>query len=159
MVAHHLPRAIHSLWDSALQDHRLEIREAGKQALEVCVANMSTGDVAVHRAILLNDVLAVLATYTSGAHAIHGALLTSCVLAKTASDGDSSLQLLWPSVLKVKEKDVQSSRAAMEFITIAAEKAPVAFLSTWLEPTMTWLCEAMKRERDYHAGKVSKFLL
>lgn len=153
VVARHLSRTVHSLWDSALQDHKLEIREAGKLALEVCVANMPLSDALVHRDILFEDVLAVLDANASGAHAVHGALLTACVLAKTVEDGDTSLLLLWPAVLRVKDKDLQSSRAAMEFMNIAAEKSPVVFLRKWLQPTMTWLCDAMKRERDQNAGE------
>lgn len=114
---------------------------------------MSKSDVIVHREILLNDVLSVLSPHASSAHQIHGALLTACVLARTVEGGDSSIQLLWPYVLKAKDKDLHSTRAAMEFMTIAAEKTPAAFLLQWLQPTMTWLCEAMKRERDHNAGE------
>lgn len=153
VVAHHIPRSVHSLWDSALQDQKLEIREAGKLALEVCVANLSIADAPVHREVLLNDILSVFSTYTSGAHAIHGALLAACVLARTVGPGDNTVQPLWPFVLKVKDRDMQSSRAAMEFMTIAAEKSSSAFLHQWLRPTMIWLCDAMKRERDQNAGE------
>lgn len=153
VVERHVSRAVHSLWDSALQDHKIEIREAGRLALEVCVSQMSLAEALEHREILLDDVLSVLTSHNSNAHDVHGALLASCVLVKTAEEGESSVQILWPAVLKVKEKDMQASRAAMEFMTIAAEKSTPNFLPQWLQPSMTWLCDVMKRERDQNAGR------
>lgn len=136
-----------------MQDQKLEVREAGKLALDVCLSHMSLSQALEHREFLLEDVLSVLASHTSSAHAVHGALLTACVLAKTAEEGEASLQLLWPAVLRSKEKDLQASRAAMEYVTIASRKSSAAFLLQWLQPTMAWLCEAMKRERDQNAGE------
>lgn len=147
------------MWDSALLDSKPEIREAGYIALQACVAALGPADRLEHRNILLNDALTAVASPTSTGHAVHGALLACCILAKTSNGDHSAIQSMWPFVLKVKERDYQVVRAAMDFVTIAAEHSSDAFLLQWLQPTMNWLCEAMKRDRDQVPGRYTPFLV
>jgi hypothetical protein len=158
VVKRYTSRAVHTLWDSALQDHKIEIREAGKLALEACVTHLAEADKQEHRQILLEDTLSSLNSFLTAPHAVHGALLTACVLAKTSGDDTSAIQALWPAVLRVKDRDGQATRATMEFITIAADASSSSYHLQWLSPTMNWLCEAMKRERDQIPGTCASSL-
>ena len=153
IVDNHSLRALDDLWFHAMMDSKLEIREAGKLALEACIIALPAAMSYVHREDLLGVALNPLNSSASSASILHGAVLTCCVLAETAKEGDNFVPLAWKSVLSVKDKDGLISQACMNFVTIAAQTSKNVFCSEIIHPSMKWLCEAIKREKDQLAGK------
>ena len=155
IVESHSLRALDDLWYHAMTDSKVEIREAGKAALEVCIAALPAAISYAHREDLLGMALSPLTSLGSSAGTIHGAVLTCCVLAETAEPGDNFVPLAWKSVLKVKDRDSLIASACMEFVTIAAQTRKSIFCADILHPSMKWICEAIKRDKDQVPGTSS----
>lgn len=146
LVANQSPRALDALWAHALTDPTLEVREAGRVALEACVAALPGPIAYEHRRDLLETALSTLQSVVTASYIVHGAVLTCLVLARASDQDDGFVTAMWPLVLRVKDRDPLLAKACMDFLVIAAEKNPAIFESDWLHPSMTWICEGLQKQ-------------
>jgi hypothetical protein len=138
-----------------MTDSNIEIRQAGQLALEACIIALPPQMSFLHKQDLMRMALLPLQSIASSASSLHGAILTCTVLASSTQEGEDFVSPSWKLIMKVKERDSIVSAACMDYLSVAAKVDKAVFSSEILHPTMRWLVEAIKREKDQVAGKLS----
>lgn len=147
LVADHAPKAIEGLWDYGLTAPKTDTREAARSALQACLQLLPAEYRGPHEVELLDDAIITMTSFAASPAALHGSVLTCCVLLDLREDMERELLIMWPAILKVKERDGTIGRAAMQFMASAARKSPLQFREHWLRPTFDWILLEMRREK------------
>lgn len=126
---------------------KAEIRLEARSALEACLRRLPPEHRTYHEEALMAQAIGCMTSYASSAATLHGSILVCNVLLDLRDDLDRELLIMWPAILKVKERDTYVGSAAMQFMASAARKGTQHFRDHWLNPTLSWLVQEMKRER------------
>ena len=146
IVVDHAQRAIAELWDCGLTSSKPEIREASRSAMESCLRILPDAYQRTQGGELLDQAIGSMTSFAASSASLHGSVLACSVLISLEGDFERELLIMWPAILKVKDKDVYVSQAAMEFMQRAAIKCPEQFKQHWIGPCLTWLLKEARRE-------------
>ena len=147
VVVDYAPRSVAELWDCGLTSSKPEIREASKSAIESCLKILPPEYQSIQAESLLGQAIESMTSYAASAASLHGSVLACTVLTNLREDFDRELRIIWPAILKVKEKDGYVSRACMGFMAVAAARCPEQYQLHWRELSLPWLIEGTKKEK------------